>query len=46
MAHFAFKSPFRAQRINQYVSFAVLDSHANCTHVELSWGHSKIGVQL
>lgn len=45
MAHFAFKSPLRTQRISQYVSFAMLDFHANCTHVELSPGHSKIGVQ-
>ena len=36
MAHFALKSPFRTQRINQYVSFAVLDFRANCTHVKSS----------
>lgn len=45
MAHFAFKSPLRTHRMYQYGSFAMLDFHANCTHAELSLGHSKIGVQ-
>lgn len=43
MAHFALKSPFRAQRISQYVSLAVLDFRANCTHVEPTVGYSTEG---